>query len=268
MQVIKYRWDLPTGGPFFITHENNGFGRISIIDREIKMTVGEKRCIGYFSDGRYHTCPEARIIENGWHCNECRINDDFFLCIQCDGSGCANRKQRENCIETNFYVYLAGFGEKVKVGVSNEKRLMERWVEQGADFAAKISYLQSGENARKLEQEISRSLKIADRIHGEEKQKMLFSDPNITIMTLMKTVAKLRSNGFSHRLMQPEIFDLRPYYRLDQIVFEPVAIKVKTGMELSGRVVAVKGNVFVLRRGHEFFSVDSHKLIGRDIEFF
>lgn len=266
MQIIKYKWDLQARKPYFMTFDNGNFSRLNLIGDEINLKIGEKRCIGYYADGKYNTCPESRIIERDWHCNECRINDDFFLCIQCDGSGCANKKQRESCIENNFFIYLAGFGSKVKVGISNEKRVMERWVEQGADFAAKIAYIQSGENARKLEQEISKSLEIVDRIHGDEKQRLLFNNPNITITSIMKNIAKLKTNGFSQHLMQPEIFDLRPYYRLDKIFFEPVPVKIKKDMELSGKVVAAKGNIFVIRNGHEFFSVDSHRMIGREIE--
>ena len=165
MQIVGYRWN--SGGvrnifhdswePQLIARNNGGMERFSVLDRDVSIKLGERYCIGHFSDGRHVDCPKHEKITSGWHCDFCRRADDFFTCVQCSGE-CINDKQRKACRENTFFIYLAVFDSMLKVGISQEHRLYERLIEQGADFAAKIAYIKDGMVVRKIEQELKKSL--------------------------------------------------------------------------------------------------------------
>ncbi|MEM7819785.1 MAG: DUF2797 domain-containing protein [Candidatus Aenigmatarchaeota archaeon] len=261
MQIIKYKWyDFE---PFFILN-NNGLFKMKLFMQDINIKIGKKFCIGFFKDGKYNQCPESREIEYGHHCNECMINDDFFQCIQCDGTICINEKRRNECITNNYFIYLAAFDNILKVGISYEHRIIERLIEQGADFGAKIAFVKDGKNVRIIEQQIKKTLSISDRVRGEEKQAVLFGNPNRSAMAISNAIKKLRNNGMEY-LIRPEIYDLRKYYHLENVFSKPKEIKINDDIDISGKVVASKGNILVLMSDDKFYSINAHNLIGRDI---
>lgn len=210
-------------------------------------------------------CPNNAQTEKGYYCNDCRLRDDFFLCVQCDGSECINKKRREECKKENYYLYLAAFDSLVKVGISMEFRVMERFVEQGADMAAKAGVVTDGKLARSLEQDVKRSLGIADRVTGDRKHDLIFGSPNRAAASLFDAISRLKETAFAPYMIYPEIHDLRKHYRLSTVHSRPEKFVVKEGSALSGRVVAAKGNIIVIENSG-FFSVNAHDLIGREME--
>ena len=173
MQIIKYSWKHDSGGfePSFLM--SNGT-RMRLFDNRIMMEIGEKSCTGYTEGGKRHECPNSARIDYGYMCNECRMNDDFFNCIQCTGAECINARQRDSCMENNYFIYLASFDNILKVGISFERRILERLIEQGADFGAKIARVKDGKEVRCIEQDIRRHLGITDRVVSKDKHKRLF----------------------------------------------------------------------------------------------
>lgn len=264
MHIIKYRW-LAEGSlqPFLISA---GQEKIRLVGEAINFSVGEKHCIGYFAGGKYSPCPSRALIDSGWNCSACRISDDFFMCMRCDGSECINKKQRLGCEQDVYYIYLAAFDSIIKVGISREQRLVERLVEQGADFGAKVARVKDGKDVRSIEQKIKRELGIVDLVRGELKQRMIFCDPNRCISKLFHAMSALRANGFAQYLVPAEIYDLRSYYGLQNVYYNPQPVKVQAGMQLSGDVAAVKGPIIVLKEGSRLYSVNAHDLIGSDVE--
>lgn len=99
---------------------------------EISAEVTDRRyCTGYADgDGNRHLCPAWREIDSGRQCAECRNRDAHRAYVE--GRSGAMRDGEHS-------VYLAQCGDVVKVGVTRSGRLTERWVEQGAAFAAQIS---------------------------------------------------------------------------------------------------------------------------------
>jgi len=95
------------------------------------------------------------------------------------------------------------------VGISYERRILERLVEQGADMGAKIGIVQDGKLARIVEQKIRTELNICDRVTGNEKHNMLFGNPNTAAINIFNAYTKLRSNGLSDYLITPEIYNLQ-----------------------------------------------------------
>ncbi len=260
MQVIKYRWE--NWEPTLICSNGSGFSRIKLMNSEINLRVGEKRCIGFFKEGMHRACPNNARLAYGWHCNSCRLEDDFFTCIQCDGSSCINEDRRSECMKESYYIYLAAFDSVLKVGVSQSHRIIERLVEQGADFGAKVAEVTDGKAVRVMEQKIKNYLGITDRLKGSEKQKMIFCNPDTAALNMQKAIKKLVANGDAGRV---EIYDLRKHYNLQNVILNPRKADITDGMEISGKVVAAKGNVLIFSHGYSFFSVNAHDMIGREL---
>jgi hypothetical protein len=265
MQLIKYRWSAVSGSgvqPFFVTATGDS---IRLLGQEIGFRVGEKYCTGYFSKGEHHQCPTGAAVASGTNCHACRLNDDFFMCVKCTGDECINRKQRPSCEESLYFVYLAAFGKLIKVGISHERRLIERLIEQGADFGAKVARVKDGFEVRRVEQNIRRHLGIVDFVRGEVKQKMLLTNPNDCVTSIFSAIAEMRTNGFAEHMVPPEVYDLRDYYHLNKISYNPEPVAIKTGIGISGTVVAAKGPVLVINSSRHLYSINSHDMIGRDV---
>lgn len=265
MQAIKYKWLMgrDAAEPYLIVQNNGETERLQLLGNRLFMTIGEKTCIGYYHDGKSFACAQERVLEHGWSCNECKMNDDFALCMQCNGSECINMKQREECSELIYYIYLAAFSNILKVGISMERRIMERLVEQGADLGALIALVKDGKEVRLVEQQIARKLNITDRIRGAQKHDLIFGNPNIAAANILNALKKLGENGFSRYMIKPEIYDLRPYYRLHNVFSDPQRIVVSNGCTIKGTPVAAKGNIIILQDNGGFYSLNSHDLIGR-----
>ncbi|MBI4896595.1 MAG: DUF2797 domain-containing protein [Candidatus Aenigmarchaeota archaeon] len=263
MQIMKYSWI--NWEPFLIVDDHGMRGMMKLFDSQLDINVGKKYCIGYRKKGKWNPCRTAAEIASGYYCNECKLEDEFFMCVTCDGSACVNTLQREGCEKNAFYIYLAAFDNLLKVGISYEHRLLERLVEQGADFAAKIGKVQDGKRVRQVEQDIKNHLGIVDRVFGNVKQELIFGNPNASLRNIRNAVTSLQTNGFGKHLVTPEIYDLRRYYRLEQLSSHPHSLKLKDGMLLRGKALAAKGNIIMVQDGNQLYSVNSHDLIGREI---
>ena len=264
MQIVKYQWDNFSGTwePFFSVINENNFGKMKLINENVNMFLGKKKCIGYFKDGKHISCPENRFVDNGWNCDECKKKDDYFLCIKCNGSKCINEKQKDACTKNNYYIYLAAFDSILKVGISFQFRLLNRFIEQGADFAASVAMIKGGGEARKIESLIKERLNITDKVNGV--QKRIFGDPNISVKNIIRGISKLRDiEEIRNHMIKPEIYDLRHYYRTIAIKYEPRFISVKDDMEIDGKIIAAKGPLIVMENS-ELFSINAHNMIGRD----
>ncbi len=261
MQIIKYKWE--NWRPHFILRDEDALEKLALLGSDVSFHIGKKLCTGFVRDGKHSPCKNRRETED--MCNECKLEDEYFFCIRCDGSECINRKKRDECKKNYYYIYLAAFGPLLKVGVSHEFRLLERLVEQGADFGAKIARVQDGKLVRAMEQEIKKEIKIADRITGEQKFSTLFGNPNVAVANIYRAISLLKTNGFAKHLSGPEVYDLREYYNLQNVMSQPQEMAVQEGLDIAGRVVSAKGNLIILQKEKMFFSVNAHRLVGREI---
>ena len=266
MQLIKYKWETNkiSGEPFLFARDGGKIVKMKLFDDKISMKIGKKYCTGYAKNGRQHECPKRRIVDNEKVCRECALNDDFFLCMKCTGEECINEPQRSACMKNNYNIYLAAFGTMLKVGISYEPRLLERLIEQGADMGAKIGTVQDGKLVRMMEQKIRAGLGITDRMTGIEKHNMLFGNINTASINIFNAYTKLKSSGFS--LSGPEIYDLQSIYRLSSVSTMPQMFNVQEGASLDGNIIAAKGNLIIVKTETGMFSVNSHRLVGCNIE--
>jgi len=268
MQLIKYKWDTNgvTGEPFLFARNGSEIIKMKLFDESLNIKIGKKHCIGFTRNGRHHECPKLRPVDSEKMCRECALNDDFFLCMKCTGEECINESQRNACKKNKYYIYLAAFSTILKVGISYERRIMERLIEQGADMGAKIGMVQDGKLARTIEQKIRSELNISDRVTGAEKHSMLFGNPNVAAINIFNAFTKLKSNGLASYLISPEIYNLQSIYRLSSVRFMPQVFAAEEGSCLDGHVVAAKGNIMVVKNDSSLLSVNAHRLVGCEIE--
>lgn len=258
MQIIGFKWkNLKMDGftgwqPYFLLDDGS---KLPLMQRNLSFKLGEKFCVGYVKDGKYKPCENKRKVDFELLCQECQMMDDFFRCIKCNGI-CYNEKQRKFCEEGNYFVYLAAFDSLLKVGITSEHRFFERLIEQGADFGVKLALVKDGLLARKIEQDVKNKLKIADRVHGDEKHRKIFGDPNKSAVEIAKAIIKLN--------IEPEIYDFRRYYKLQNILSTPKKLDVKLGLEMDGKVVATKGNIIIIENDG-YYSVDANHMRGRTL---
>ncbi|MFB6208078.1 MAG: DUF2797 domain-containing protein [Candidatus Nanohaloarchaea archaeon] len=157
--IVKVAW---TPDPVLVLASPDGFDRVPLeTGRELEYELGkERRCTGYHEDrGEHVPCPEFREIETGDQCRECREKDIY--------TGWRTGRSSPG-FDAEYSVYLAQAGRKVKVGVARTSRLKERWLEQGADYAAEVFSGLTGDEALEKEKELS-SRGITERIRKEHK---------------------------------------------------------------------------------------------------
>ncbi len=256
-QILKYKWD--NWEPMLIL---DGGISLPLFDKEISMKLGKKKCTGYFKNGKRRKCPENALTTFDYMCEKCQKEDDYFFCIRCSGE-CLNPKKRNQCTKNIYSIYLAAFDSLIKIGISIDFRLLQRLVEQGADFGTKLVTLDDGKTARKMEQKIRRELGIVDKVRGEKKSEKIFGNPNNSVAALNKKIQELKNNGMP--LINPEIYDLRGYYRLGYVSKFPKLMQINEGMEIEGKVVAAKGNIVVIKN-QEWHMLNAHRLVGREVE--
>ena len=262
MQVIGYKWkNNETWKPSLITN-NNGIKFHDLFDSNISLRIGDKFCVGYFSNGSRKECPTKEKIIKGNMCESCREKDPYSKCIECNGI-CINKKNRDNCKDSTFYLYFTTFGSLLKVGISQEHRFFERMIEQGAELGIKFSRIKDGLEARILEQKIKKLLYCEDRVYGTTKERNIFGNPNEVILKIKDALRNLRENNYN--MISTEIYDFRKYYRLNRVKKDPLNINIDKDTVIEGNVVAAKGNIIILKNQDNFYTVNIHRLISREV---
>lgn len=198
---------------------------------DLGLELLRRRCVGYY-DGVYHPC---RLIlrSHFLRCAHCGKRHILMRCLQCKGR-CSLPEfvKRKLRVEEEHTVYLAEFGGLLKVGVTKKKRVMERWLEQGAD-AGSIIEDGSCEEMMKLERHLS-----------------------AYYLTSIPTFWKVKSLFYKGPVL---LQDLRRFYNLPH---EVSILPYPNERKLVGRVVGIKGEILVLRKGESYFWVDLDRLIG------
>jgi hypothetical protein len=235
----------------------------------------ERRCIGYHqlntsSQRRQLTpCPTSSIARGGPQCPSCIARDTAVPCLRCRGETCtASETVRENCLKSEAYVYLAVFGEKLKVGVTTENRYITRWVEQGADAAFRI-LTGNGSEVRYLEHLIHTHLGVPESVRAGLKTSTLGKEDKIkqALLILEETRQRVNQITSSNQRFNEDPWILFPHYNIPVIKQKPIILKVADGLSVTGEVVGVKGPILLLRNSEVFFVLGLSALLGRKIEF-
>ena len=112
-------------------------------------------------------CPHHSL--DGPQCRQCAPLG-CYPCVMCDGTRCLLPKKRLECSKTECSIYLCCFGDVVKVGVSQRPRLVQRWLEQGAQLACELKVVKDGLLARRIEKSEGLQGKVAMAVHHSKKR--------------------------------------------------------------------------------------------------
>jgi hypothetical protein len=125
-----------------------------------------------------------------------------------------------------------------------------------------------GSLVRRVEQKIASILDCTDRVNGKTKASYLVANPNTSAIALGRAITVLVDNdALNGTKINPSIYDFRKYYRLDMLEIVPKdLISPQPGLELSGEVIAAKGNLLVLANDNGTCLLNGHELIGYEIE--
>ncbi len=231
--------------------------------------VGPKICVGYVGTDLYrHPCPAHEKINGGTQCKLCYQLDVNAVCSRCTGSGCdASSELQSRCINTPTIVYIAGFKSGVlKVGVTRESRGLSRWLEQGADFAVRLTTCPDGLKARKIEDFISSNFGITKVVRRNKKK--FFNSTQYSFEWFKHELHKLFSKVrelFGCKISLDNIFNFEPFYGKN-ISVSPTEINIPRDLSdeirVLGNIVAVKGSFVVLQYEKSHYLIDFSKAYG------
>lgn len=280
MHVVGVTWKPTRDGQFRfgLTVWNNkserpDFAEIPLGKRVSWTVLGPKQCIGFNNDrGRLERCPERSTVSKSvTRCGPCSAMDMYDICVWCNGSTCnAGEERRGSCLSTDYVIYLAVFGENsLKVGVSSKRRVMTRWVEQGADYAAIIAETKGGLAARRLESSLGRSSNVTKSMRASSKALQL-----LTRASVDEAQEKVSSFVSSTRLLDESgmgpVHDLSGHYGLDTLDSEPQQWYRRSdpidGRKILGDVVGMKGSLLVTKIDSVFTVHNLKQLLGFTID--
>ncbi len=171
-------------------------------------------------------------------------------CARCDGTRCL--KGRPSCLVTHV-LYLAFFGDMVKVGVTKEKRYRRRMREQGAEFSARVSRFEDGLKARRAERRVSAEKGIRMGVRFEEKVRSLSKSGGVE-----RAREGLRELGFENL----KIADMRAEYQNPSLGDLPRPI-ITGGDAVKGSVEDTRGGILYLMHRKNLYAYDLRATIGR-----
>jgi hypothetical protein len=211
-------------------------------------------------------CPTSSLAESGDQCKSCAVNDASGPCARCTGESCsAHPSVRDICERSEAFVYFAVFGNRVKAGVSQGRRVEKRWVEQGADAARRVM-AGNGREVRIYEKRIQDELGLLKRVKAGEK--MSFTNPRElegglkSLEEYINAIRRLFPTA-NHINETPTL--LSPIYGLPSTKIRPIEVKIRDNIPISGKILGVKGPILFLENTGIIYSVNLHSLPGRKI---
>ncbi len=206
-------------------------------------------CIGYKRFSKDHLCPQEALSDSG-QCPHCRKRE--LSCAACRGDECLFGKKE--CMLGEHYIYLASFGELVKAGVTKKERIMDRWIEQGADFGVIIAKAKDGFEARAVEALVQHQFGFRNAVRTSEKLRLLGRNGKSSRDSIEAALEKTKASGFPG-IDAGEVTDLSANY-------PALSEKPVLDSSLSGLVLGAKGYLLFLDR-EGLKVVDMKKVVGR-----
>jgi hypothetical protein len=222
---------------------------------------GEPACTGIVEGETRRPCPGHRPPEEGlsW-CRECArelVPDP--RCVfepRCGGELCPDA-----FCSVPHAVYLALFGTRAKIGMTSLYRVPERLIEQGADGYMVLAQTDNRRDARRLENDLSRGLRISQTVPRAEKVKLLSARPDVKGMMYK---ASLVREGVRN-LIGAQVHELMflDGYPLEQPLAGKAAF-ARDERNIRGELVGLKGPLLIFKdpeRGR-LIAMDPSEMVG------
>ncbi|MFW9812715.1 MAG: DUF2797 domain-containing protein [Candidatus Thorarchaeota archaeon] len=281
MQVMGISWKAQDDGSFLsglrVWNDSDTPEFIPVVPGEKVSWVfrGPRRCIGSVDSSLQSVrCPEDSVIlqRGTLRCGPCSAMDFVDPCIRCDGRNCmASSERRAQCDGTDYAIYLVVFNdETLKIGVSSEKRVRTRWVEQGADYGGTLRLVEGGIDARRIEDRLGKNPKAAKQVRGERKIRGLLDKIEIdNAQSIVEDFLLEIEDGELGNTVELE--DLSKYYSLSSVDTQPNPWKSRTAKiddsPLLGEVVGMKGSLLVTSLGSSYTVIDLKQVIGYSLDY-
>ena len=230
------------------------------------QSLSVRYCTGTYdvATQRYVPCPHQRLVQppyqNCYPCFEAiGFNPAFYNVPRAQVSP---RQQAYN--QEPHCTYLAYFGpEVVKVGIAHHKRVLKRWLEQGARAALTLQTTADAYAARALEVQVSQALKLPERITGNKKKQLLnlpycFEQAAQTLTQYQQVISQalsLQENTYT-------VQDLQPHY-LPKVPPQPLADADRQQQAVAGRVLGMVGDLVVYEAEGRFWMSALKQYVGR-----
>ncbi|GEM_PF-359712 len=240
--VLDFSWD---GFVPRLEAYDAGSGTVVMLPLDVlDMTVSsERECIGSFDRG-YRPCPARRPVGRFVQCRSC-MGDwaDVRKCVfepQCTGDGCVHG----DFCGRRHVVYLAAYGTLVKVGMTSATRLLRRGIEQGADAIVPVLMCRDRQEARHLEKEVSKRLRLPQEIRAGRIAAQWTHPPSRDVIENSLATHRLRIASW-HEVMDEEVVHLDGY-PMHAHPPAPPAVAEVAGRH-AGAVLGIKGRYMIYR---------------------
>lgn len=225
-------------------------------------------CLGTYDavSQRYIPCPQQQLVRSPYyHCYTCfqsiAFNPAFY---HVSPSQLSPRQQVRN--RQPHCVYLAYFGPSIiKVGIAYHKRVLQRWLEQGARAALTLQITPDAYLARALEARISKEHNVPERITIHKKKQLLqypYSYHQATL-SLQKYYHAI-TNTLSLPATTPDIYDLQSHYFATS---QPSRCgdADKQSVPLAGRAVGMVGDIVIYNAQERYWMSSLKQHLGKAV---
>jgi hypothetical protein len=156
---------------------------------------------------------------------------------------------------------------KVKVGVAHESRIPLRWIEQGANLAKRV-IVGNGMEVRRFEKAIHDSLNVFSGLKTEKKVDTLWQTQSTEeeIDAISKGEEEILDRFPEFPFFQEPIHNLLTIYGLPILDRRPLELKVKRNLQISGKILGVKGSLMLLDIGDLPHFLNLNHMLGRKVE--
>lgn len=219
--------------------------------RRFDLSVSEEReCVGSVEEGEYRPCSEHAALQGAF--DQCRSCAGTWIPVQecifeprCAGDKCDSPLCRKRHV-----VYATFFGDLVKIGMTAGTRLRERAIEQGADAVARLAEFPNRLAAREAEKDISRRLRLPQRIRGEQiAEEMAKNPPAFSLKAKHERMKAALEDRYE--LLKEEVVLLDQYPGRELLMDIPNPRKVDAFGAHSGTMIGIKGRYL-------FYQDDEH----------
>jgi len=156
------------------------------------------QCIGRLEDDSYTPCPTKEKVDRFSQCQECA--SIWIPKLTCLFEPSCEFCHAEFC-ERPHVVYITFFGAKPKVGMTGADRVLTRAQEQGADAVMVLDTVPHRKDARALEKEVSKTLRVPQFYSKQTLLKLVTSSVD-------KRAIEVKAEDLSNGLQN--VFDITP----------------------------------------------------------
>jgi len=263
VHFVKFQWDHKIEKIVLNYYDREILEVFEWVPDSIDISVsGPRKCIGFYQYDRYHPCIIQSAVEDHPQCLNCISQSiPVVRCVfepecrghRCPGSICGMPHQ----------VYIAFFNTRYKVGMTSQKRLAMRIIEQGADAYTYVATLPDRLSARTLERRISRSLGFRESYDPEETLRTLTERLRKKVIEeKYQLVARSLKNGFGLSCSELIFVD---GYQLEMPLRSTPKLRNTEGMH-RGRAAGIKGK-FLIYENNGLFALRLDELLGNYIKF-